>query len=446
MRIVFGQRAMGFPWLPVVLFFFFALFPIELGQCLLHGPDPAELAAEGGEGPKKMVAGVALLFTFARLRRLSPFLRNLFYAIIGYTCLLCLESYFVYGTPFVYPHVFSKFFVVFWATAVYIAFRGAKEWAFTVAMLLMIAIFIIDITVYYPHVLSIGSFMDVDRGLHASMVFFLLAGFIYSFNTYLTTTKVFWLVVLFACLGLILFLNHRTVWLATITSMALNILLIQLKGKEPIVPTAWTPLIVVPTVAVFFVFAYVFTEKPELLASIVDRITDIEKVNEQGTGKWRIEQFQSYLPFVIDHPLIGMRFEGFELPVQFIAEQTGEEVFVANTGHHFHSFYMDSLFYHGLAGLVLLSMPFINPIYRLWHFPIKPSARLIGLCCWCLIALQYGLSYPLYEFHFAMAGFTLAYMDTCLDKADAEQANLQAQYAEAELPEPEQEFSGQATA
>lgn len=436
MRIVYGQRTISLTWLPVALYFLLVLFPMELGQTLLHGP--ASEATEPVEGPRKIITGIALVITLARFKRLPPFLRNLFYIAFAYICVLALESYYTYGTFFVYPHVFGKFFVLFSCMAVYIAFRNAQEWAFTAALLLMMAIFMTDILVYYPDVLSIGSFMNIERGLHATNVFFLMCVWLYAFNSYLPTLKVQWLVVFFVAAGFILFLNHRTVWLASITSFAVNLFLVNLRGKERYSPTAFTPIIVIPVIAAMLVFAYVFSEKPEFLQNIMDRILDIQKVDEQGTGKWRLEQFESYLPFVLEHPLFGMRFEGFELPVQFFAEQTGKEVFDAQTGHHFHSFYMDSLFYHGLLGLCILASVFVYTFRKLLLFPVQPPLRIVGLGVWCIFCLQYGLSYPMDDFHFAMAGFSLAAMDTYLEKVQAELQLQEAVAYEGEV-EPEQE-------
>ena len=60
-----------------------------------------------------------------------------------------------------------------------------------------------------------------------------------------------------------------------------------------------------------------------------------------------------------------MRLKGFELPIQFYNLETGTQIFESNTGHHFHSFYMDTLFYFGLIGLVMIMILIIIPIYKI---------------------------------------------------------------------------------
>ena len=418
MRIIVGQRVIPLVWLPILGFFVIAIYPMELGQTLLKGaPDEH---GHNIEVVKKVISGLALVVTLARFRRLPPLLRNLFLIAMSYLLFLSFESFYKYNNFFMYPHVFGKFFVLFSCTAMYILFRGAKEEVYTASLLLLAAVFIFDIVAFYPQVLSIGSFMNIERGLHAGCVSLLMAVWLYAFNSYLPTTKAIWLVFFFILSAFILFLNHRTVWLSSTTSMTLTLILINYKGSDRYSPTAFTPIVLIPVIGAMLVFSYVFSEKPELLQNITERITDIEKVNERGTGKWRLEQFESYLPFILDHPLFGMRFEGFELPVQFFAEQTGKEVFDAHSGHHFHSYYMDNLFYHGLFGLCVLSGVFLYPIIQLLRLPVKLPNRLVGLSVWTLAALQYGLSYPIDDFHFAIAGFTLAGIDTYLDKVDAE--------------------------
>ena len=422
MRIVYGQRSISIDWILLAIYLIVVIFPMELGQTLIHGPP--ELSEEPLEGQRKISAGIAIFLTLIRFKKLPPFLRNVFIVAMGYILIIALESYYKYGTFFIYPHVFGKFFVLFSCMAVYVFFRGAKEWVYTTSLMLMVSIFLFDLLFFYPDVLSLGSFMDIERGLHASTVMFLMCAWLYAFNSYLPTLKVQWLILFFALSALILFLNHRTVWLASISCMAMNLFLINTKGRERYSSTAFTPIILVPIIAVVLVFAYVFSEKPELLANITDRIVDIKKADEQGTGKWRIQQFTSYLPFIFEHPLFGMRFSGFELPVQFIAVQTGKAVFSADTGHHFHSYYVDSLFYHGLLGLSILSSVFVYTFYKMITFPVKVPFRLIGLGIWAGICMQYGLSYPLDDFHFAMAGFALAALDTYLDKVDNERLAL----------------------
>ena len=418
MRIVVGHRKISLAIFPVIAFYLIAVLPNELGQTLLNGPPDPKISFI--EAPKKIISLLALGLTIVCFKKLSPFLRKVFLWTMAFVLFLCLESFYRYGNFFTYPHVFGKLFVLFSCTAIYIFFRGAKEWVFTVSLFSIAVVFLADILIYYPTVFTLNSFMNVERGLHAGCVSLLMSVWIYTFNTYLIQKKPWWLIAFFTFTACILFLNHRTVWLSSTSALVLSLIVNQAKGKEKYPAAVFTPLLMIPGLAVMLIFAYVFSEKPEILKFISQRISDITNIEDQGTGSWRLEQWLSYWPYIKEHPWFGMRFEGYELPVQFFAQQNGKQVFEQNTGHHFHSFYVDNVFYVGVVGMVILGAVFIYPLYRVMTLPIKMPLRLVALSCWTLVALQYGLSYPIDDFHFAIAGFTMAGIDTYLDKVDME--------------------------
>jgi hypothetical protein len=102
-----------------------------------------------------------------------------------------------------------------------------------------------------------------------------------------------------------------------------------------------------------------------------------------------------------------MRFKGFELPIQFYdPDQPTLVVFPDGHGHFLHSFYIDALFYLGITGLILLSIP---QLYALLQLLKGPSMDPETLTWYIFISsgLVYGYSYslPLYFYGLAGLGF-----------------------------------------
>jgi len=117
----------------------------------------------------------------------------------------------------------------------------------------------------------------------------------------------------------------------------------------------------------------------------------------------RYRQYLSYKPFIEDNLLIGMRFQGFELPVQFYNqwdENTERPNFEDNTGHHIHSNYMDTLFYFGIAGLFI----FYVPAFFYFFFQIRKKKILnmdqVVLISFCatIFAYSYSYTWPLWSY------------------------------------------------
>jgi hypothetical protein len=106
-----------------------------------------------------------------------------------------------------------------------------------------------------------------------------------------------------------------------------------------------------------------------------------------------------------------MRFSGFELPIQFYIEDSGGlTVFEDYTGHHFHSQYIDIVFWHGLIGLVLVMSPILVFIIRLVHAKkLEDETVIIG--SFIVSGLFFGVSYPLPWFFYGFLGMGFAYLD-----------------------------------
>ena len=425
MRLRFGRHHIDLDWVPLLVFLLLAMGNEDLLIMALKGPSDPDAPAE--EGPAKILTGLALTLTFTRWKRLSPFLRNLFLAMHAVVFFMVLESFYRSGSPLQHPHVFSKVFVLYFTLAIYTFMVGAKEWVAKAIMYIITALFLFDLFVYNRDILSVSAFMAVERGFSSYSTHFLVLPFLFFFNRYLTTRGFGWLMLFFMMGGFVVFLNHRSVWLAAIVGVALNALYLTNRGREKIPLPTFTPIFVIPFIAISLITSYVLADNPELVKNIQERIDDISKADDQGTGKWRLEQFKSYLPYILDHPFIGMRFEGYELPNQFISEKSGTATFGDGTGHHFHSYYVDILFYGGLVGLLLLASPIIYLLRRAWTAGTRLSGDSIAFVAFCGSGLVYGSSYLLDYYFWGVLGAGLAILDA--DIARQQQIDYEAQLA-----------------
>jgi O-antigen ligase len=148
-------------------------------------------------------------------------------------------------------------------------------------------------------------------------------------------------------------------------------------------------------IAAFLALSTLAATNPKFLLKIANDIADIENHDKQGTGGWRAEQARSYWPFIEDNPIVGMRFAGFELPIQFYdPDQPKLVVFEDGHGHFLHSYYIDSLFYLGVIGLLLLSLPQLYILYQMVRHPhVNPEA--LSWAVFIATSLVYGYSYAL---------------------------------------------------
>lgn len=353
------------------------------------------------------VASVFLsAFTF---KYLKGFMKTWLIVCYALLLILILESYYSYHSFFIYPHVFKKIMILFVIFPVYVLFKNEKINHLKKVSILIVVIFFIHLLLLEPEVLSISSFLNTERGFTAASTYFLLLPLLFFLNRYLNNFSFRDLGLFFILLFFILFLQHRTVWMATLAAIILNILLIHKKANFKIKRSSLLALFTMPTLLLIPIISLVLSKNPEIFTTLQDRAEDIVNYQDQGTGSWRMEQFTSYWPFIEDHFLAGMRFDGFELPIQFYHE-SGNTIFRDNTGHHFHSFYVDALFYLGIVGLLVLIAPIIYALIK----GFKKRSLTLEEITWLAFAgsgLVYGLAYTLPFFYFGILGIALSYLD-----------------------------------
>ncbi|TGE29290.1 O-antigen ligase family protein [Hymenobacter metallicola] len=321
---------------------------------------------------------------------------------------LVLESYSGWGTWMVYPHVLGKltpFLVLFGAYAYYRRY-GIPPLGF--AMCALPVIVALNIVLYHPETFTLGGFLSHERGVDTTSAFLLVLPAIYFLNRYLIGNSLPFLLYFFVDLGVIIFLQHRTVWLSTGLALLLNLLLVARSSSTSLRLRRFLPILVLPLVFGLLGGLTVVLNNPDVLKKLNNNVEDISNSESQGTGSWRLQQFQAYEPLLWEYPVAGMRLKGFELPIQFFDKTSGAPVWPNYTGHHFHSFYVDRLFYFGLLGLLLAIAPVILLVVRCLRQAQPLPLDTIALVAYAGCGLLYGVSYDWPFYFFGVIGFAVA--------------------------------------
>ncbi|RTQ48950.1 hypothetical protein EJV47_15265 [Hymenobacter gummosus] len=356
-----------------------------------------------------LLVGLGLAGGLFYFRTMEPLMRTWFLVLLGCLGGLALESYHGWGSWAVYPHVFSKLTVLLPLFAVYGYYRRRGLPPLPLLVRLILLGLAINLAFFNQDALSLSAFLDNERGFSVTSAYLLLPCAMLALNWYLSRGNWLWLLTFLGCVGLIIFLQHRTVWIATAVALVLNLLLIW--RKVPGIRLSLHrlgPLVLVPVLALSTGGLAAALENPNVVKKLVQSIEDIQNPTKQGTGSWRMQQVESYTPFVQERPLLGWRLDGFELPVQFYSLDTDAPVWENGTGHHFHSFYLDRLFYFGLAGVLLvLLVPLIVAGRRLLN-PAPFTPETAALLAYAGSAVTYGISYDWPVYLYGMLGLVLA--------------------------------------
>jgi len=356
----------------------------------------------------KGIAALSLGYSIFYFQRMSPFMRFLFMLLLLYLLALVYESYYKYSTFMVYPHVFLKLFLFCYIFFIYTFHKNNPLPHFRHIVWFILICFGLNAVLIHPEALSLSAFTQHERGIVASSVYMLVIPFFYFLTNYFYKGDMPNLFGAFFIGFLLIFFQHRTVWICTALGVAIYYLLMRFKvGKSLHILNKLMPIVAIIMVASFLGSAFIFSVYPEVVQKFQDSFSDIENFESQGTGAWRYMQWISYWPFIEEHPLFGMRFEGFELPIQFYNDDNDQPVFEDGNGHFFHSFYVDVLFYLGAAGLTI----YLLLIGYLINRAVK-SRRLtrdqIVLLTFVLTGPLFGFSYVFTPFYYGITGWCIA--------------------------------------
>jgi len=389
----------------------------------------------------RIVWVISLLGGLYFINYMSPFMKV--WCILNFLTffILILESLYEYGNPFQYPRVFSKVMLIFAIFFIYGFHKKFKNKIDLGHVVFAIGIFFfLNVILINRDAFSVSSFANHERGLLAESVYFLLIPCLYFFNGYFIKRKVKDLYLFCLFFALIIFLQHRTVWVCTAVALILNLLLLK-KTTAKLNVESMIPVVIFLVLVSVFAGFFVFTNDV-IMGKLSESIDDLMNPTSQGTGNFRWVQFTTYWPFIMDNFVFGMRLEGFELPVQFFDRDI--LVFEDGTGHHFHSLYVDRLFYFGIFGLLLVMLPPIYYITKLISKLKRMTIEQIVLVCYVATGITYGLSYQLQPNVYALIGLAIYYLETLnteqeQDKIDEDKARLKndSRFIMEEVNEPE---------
>ena len=368
----------------------------------------------------RVVWAVSLIGGIYYINYMSPFMK--FWCIANFLTffLLMIESLYVYGSPFQYPRVFSKIMLIFAVFFIYGFHKKYKDKINLSHVVTAIGLFFfLNVILINRDAFSVSSFANHERGLLAESVYFLLIPCLYFFNGYFLKKKVTDLYLFFLFFALIVFLQHRTVWVCTAVALTLNLILLK-KTTAKLNVESMIPVAIFLLLVIFFAGFFVFTNEV-IMNKLAENVDDLMNPTSQGTGNFRWVQFTTYWPYILDNLLFGMRLEGFELPVQFFDRDV--LVFEDGTGHHFHSLYVDRLFYFGVVGLLLVMLPPIYYIIKSVNSLRRMTIEQIVLVCYVASSITYGLSYQLQPNVYALIGLAIYYLETL--NAEQEQDRLE---------------------
>ncbi|KUG07187.1 O-antigen ligase family protein [Solirubrum puertoriconensis] len=351
--------------------------------------------------------GLSVLY----LRCFSPTMRKWYFVMLACLAALALESRIGWDTWMVYPHVFNKLLVIMPLFAVYGFYRRYGMPPLSLLMGFLLVGLAASLVINFPEALSLASFVDNERGFNVESTYLLLLLALYYFNQYMAKGGLPRLLVFFVALGMIVFLQHRTVWLCTLLALTLNVFMLRRTKGVTLSFQRFMPLFVLPIVVALGGGIGVVLNNPEVLARLETSIEDIQNPDKQGTGSWRLQQFRSYEPFIQEHPVAGMRLKGFELPIQFYSTESKLKVWKDGTGHHFHSWYVDRLFYFGIIGVLLVLVVPIKLVIRRLRSPEPLDANSAAFLAFLGSSLLYSFSYDWPYYMYSVYGFALAIMD-----------------------------------
>ncbi|MDX2305229.1 MAG: hypothetical protein NW226_20630 [Microscillaceae bacterium] len=343
-------------------------------------------------------------------RQYTPYMRNWYILLSLYFSFCIFESYYFYNTPMKYNHVFAKIMVFYLIFSIYGFYKRFDKIRVMDIVLIYLTGFVLNAVLINSAAFSLSAFATNHRGLSSESVYGMTLVVVYFFNKYFSSRNIIYLLCFYAAIGIVLFLQHRTVWLCTGLALFINFLFISrspVKIDVPsLIPVAISLLLMSMSLGV------VIVSNEKVMARIEKSIEDIsnptgnDKDDEVSTSEWRYMQFQSYWPFVEERFLLGWRLEGFELPVQFI-DPSGVMIWEDNTGHHFHSFYMDRLFYEGVLGLFLTVIPAFIYVFALTLRKKIFSVDQISLFAFIITGLLYGVSWDWQIYYIGILGYAI---------------------------------------
>ncbi len=349
-----------------------------------------------------------VLFYFKRLKRSEKIVIGLFTVLM---IKLVFESLVTYGTFF---QQFTLFSVVY--PVVYVIFIKAVCRSFDFDLLEFIAKFYlftyILFMLVYGHGFSFsleqvdmddyGPFSGDSRIIHARSILMIIIPYLWYLNKYIQTRKWSNLLWFFLCFTIILIHQHRSVWSCTIFATVFYILLALKSSRKN--ASGFFNLVTILLLAGSLALVYLSNLYPGFLSFMSDRFSEILNPAKEGsTGNFRIDQTEVYGEMIKQKPWLGWSFGGFYVRNPLV------DWWDENSGQHFHEGFIEILFYHGIAGLLLKY--FFLGVILIKAFTRTLSQQAIILIPFCVSGLLFSLSYVLPVVFWAHVGLCLYYLE-----------------------------------
>lgn len=364
-------------------------------------------------------------------RYLEPLLRKWWLVLMAAIGGLMLESYADWSSWLVYPHVFNKLFVLLLIFGIYAFYKRFGMPSMEQFINVLVVVLFANLLILHRDSLSFSAFVENERGFNSSSAYLLVLVAVFGLNGYLLRSSTWSLLLFFICVPLIIFLQHRSVWIALFIALPIDLWLLWRSKSVRFSSSKISVLLAVPLIAGSLGITMIILDNPEVVRRFEQSIEDIANADKQGTGSWRLKQLESYVPWVQERPISGWRLEGFEVPMQFYDPSSDMPMWADHTGHHFHNFYLDRAFYFGILGILLvLAVPLVMVGRRIFSRRyLSPDA--MALVAYFLSLVVFGTSYDWSTYHYGLIGLMLAAL---AEKAPVSSPTVILPYAQAVEP------------
>ncbi|MBW3129569.1 O-antigen ligase family protein [Hymenobacter profundi] len=341
-------------------------------------------------------------------RYFEPLMRKWLIAVLLVIGGMILESYAGWGSVLEYAHVFNKLFVLLMIFGIYGFYRrhGLPPMQQLSTVILLVSLG--NLVLFHRESLSLSAFVENERGFNAASAYLFVLVILLSLNNYLLRNSLASLLVVFVCMPLVIFLQHRSVWIAMFIAIPIDVWLLRRARLARFSPVKMVMLLVIPFILGSLGITMLVLDNPQVVTRFEQSIDDIANADKQGTGSWRLKQIESYIPLVEERPIAGWRLEGFEVPMQFYDPSSDMPMWKDRTGHHFHNFYLDRAFYFGLVGVLLVVLVPIVLITRRLLRSRALDADTAALVAFFISLVVFGTSYDWSTYHYGLIGLMLA--------------------------------------
>ncbi|WP_429382298.1 O-antigen ligase family protein [Mucilaginibacter sp. UYCu711] len=332
---------------------------------------------------------------------------------------LILESVFKFGTLFQQFTLFTILFPVVFAIYIKVICRTLELDLLDFIAKFYLGVYVLVMVIYgrgfnfslnSVEMKDYGPFSGDTRIIHARSIFMIIIPFLWSLSKMLRSFKIKYLLVFLFCLTVILVHQHRSVWASTIFA-TLIFMFMGVRNNVLHLPKAIN-LIILTLIAFIITILVLSSIAPNVISTFTDRFSEILDPNrEGGTGHFRAQQREAYFKLFLQRPVFGWTFDGFDMPNPLV------DWWPPKSGQHFHEGYIEMLFYHGVAGIVLKYWILIYLAFK--AFSKKLNQEAVVLISFCTSGLIFSFSYVLPLIFWGHVGLCLYYLEKDEDIVDA---------------------------